>query len=312
MPLAQLPGVNLHYAQVGPRRLRPEGAADVVMIHGLGANVAFWYFGIAPHLAWNHRVTMFDLRGHGRSSMPEQGYSPRCMAEDVCALLDHLGVTQPVHLVTHSYGALVGLDFACRYPDRIRSLVIADVRLRALQPELQLDAWRHWPRYLHLIRQLGLKIDERSNAIGFQILEEVARRRNTQGWDRRALSELVPPAFLGGRRGGAAARWLDLLDRTSAREELLAGDDLTRERLEQLHKPTLALYGELSPMLPTADALQQLWPHARVGTVPGGGLFFPSSKPVALAWPARRFLAGQARARPAPGHMARDAGGVVI
>ncbi len=76
MPSLATPEVKLNYLQLG-------AGEHLVLIHGLGANLSFWYFGAARLLAHTHNLLMYDLRGHGRSSMPEEGYSLHRMVRDL-------------------------------------------------------------------------------------------------------------------------------------------------------------------------------------------------------------------------------------
>ncbi|MFL5542204.1 MAG: alpha/beta fold hydrolase, partial [Longimicrobiaceae bacterium] len=118
MPRALVGGVHLHYAQTGR-------GPDLVMVHGLGANLAFWGLRIAPLLAREFRVTSYDLRGHGRSAAPPAGYTCADMAGDLLGLMEHLELA-PAHLVGHSFGGGVALLAAALRPERVRTLVLAD------------------------------------------------------------------------------------------------------------------------------------------------------------------------------------------
>ncbi len=71
-----------------------------------------------------HVVTL-DLLGHGRSDRPADPlvYSMTAFAEQVLALLDHLGADQAV-IGGLSLGANVSLEFAATWPDRVRGLII--------------------------------------------------------------------------------------------------------------------------------------------------------------------------------------------
>ena len=71
-----------------------------------------------------HVVTL-DLLGHGRSDRPEDPlvYSMSAFADQVIALLDHLGAEQAV-LGGTSLGANVSLEAAARTPDRVRGLLL--------------------------------------------------------------------------------------------------------------------------------------------------------------------------------------------
>ena len=66
-----------------------------------------------------------DLRGHGRSSVPDRGYSPRDMAADLLALFDYLRLAQAV-LIAHSSGAEVAATAAVNWPGRVRALIMLD------------------------------------------------------------------------------------------------------------------------------------------------------------------------------------------
>ena len=131
MAMAEVNGVRLHYQQLSCERTHGE-VEDVVLIHGLAANLAFWYLQIGHALARNYRVTMYDLRGHGRSSMPQQGYTPAEQAEDLRQLLDHLGIGR-AHFIAHSFGGTIALNLACEQPQRFRSLTIADTHIAAIR-----------------------------------------------------------------------------------------------------------------------------------------------------------------------------------
>lgn len=274
MPIVHLPEVDLHYLQVATGTAPARG--EVVMIHGLAASLAFWYLRLAPALADDYRVTLFDLRGHGRSAMPTKGYSPAAMAADLCGLLDRLGIGC-AHVVAHSFGGLIALHFARLHPERVRSLTLLDVRVPALQGGRKLHQRGYVARIRALAERLGLPHDEHDPNFGFRLLEEMAR------WQLRA-PERAARLFAGlspfhGRSGTAAARhWLKLLEQTEARHEL-ASDKLTADKLAPLTVPTLALYGEHSQALPSGEALHELWPHARFAVVPGAGHFFPASRP---------------------------------
>ncbi|MEM6913379.1 MAG: alpha/beta fold hydrolase, partial [Pseudomonadota bacterium] len=56
--------------------------ADIVFVHGLATNMAFWYASIAMAFSSVARVTLIDLRGHGRSSTPPSGYRAPDLAAD--------------------------------------------------------------------------------------------------------------------------------------------------------------------------------------------------------------------------------------
>ena len=136
-------GALLNYRTVG------EGE-DIVLIHGLAANHAFWHMKVLLSLVRDFRVTVYDLRGHGHSDMPAEGYTSLNLACDLNELLNHLEIKQ-AHLIGHSLGGLVSLQYARLHPERVRTLTIADSRIRSLQPT---NFIKDWPNSQTIVEKL--------------------------------------------------------------------------------------------------------------------------------------------------------------
>ncbi|MBL8250966.1 MAG: alpha/beta hydrolase [Candidatus Competibacter sp.] len=297
MPVARLAGVGLHYLQFPCRVESAPPCGNLVLIHGLAANLGFWHLGIVRPLSHLCHLTAYDLRGHGRSDIPSEGYSPQVLVHDLVRLLDYLKLER-VHLLAHSYGGAVALLFAVLFPERVISLILADVRLRTAQPHLRLRDWPHWPHWRPRFEQAGIVLDDEAPESGYQLLVEMARSQ----LHNPAAGEHLPRVFglMGNhaRRGGTAHRWLHLQESTSIRQEYLANDGLTPARLATLRHPILGVYGEQSSAVRSGFALRRLCPNYRLRLVPNAGHFFPLSKPRRLVRPALRFLAEQARLTP--------------
>jgi pimeloyl-ACP methyl ester carboxylesterase len=262
IPLVRAGPVSLHHRTVGR-------GPDVVLIHGLAADLSFWYLRYVPHLAHRFRVVTYDLRGHGLSSMPPSGYTTRSMAHDLARLLDALGIDR-AHLAGHSFGGAVALHLAVLAPDRVRSLALVDARVPALQPLLDGKERAQWKRMRARVRSSGGRIDADVPRVAYSYLDELAR---LEGAGRESL----PPT---GRR--AAARWRTLLETTTALPDITRPAGLTAARISAVRQPTLASYGELSHCLPTARRLTQLLPQIELHTVAGLGHFHPIAQPSAL------------------------------
>ncbi|MBN2624951.1 MAG: alpha/beta hydrolase [Acidimicrobiales bacterium] len=102
-----------------------EGDRVLVYMHGLLLDSEM-NRGIAEAVAaQGHRVVLLDLLGHGRSDKPTHAaeYRIDSYADQVFALLDHLGVSEAV-LGGVSLGANVSLFAASRQPERVRGLVL--------------------------------------------------------------------------------------------------------------------------------------------------------------------------------------------
>ena len=103
-----------------------EGTGDppLLFVHGYTCDSHDWSWQL-PHFTQEHRVLAVDLRGHGRSSAPPDGYSPEELASDVAALLGSLHVARVV-AVGHSLGGAVVSALAVEYPDLVAALVCVD------------------------------------------------------------------------------------------------------------------------------------------------------------------------------------------
>ncbi|SHE49832.1 alpha/beta fold hydrolase [Streptoalloteichus hindustanus] len=89
----------------------PVDAPAVVLVHGWAQSAESWRAQLAdPVLSEEFRVVAVDLRGHGDSDAPADGYAdPRVWADDLAAVLAHVGA--PAVLVGWSYGGLVVADY---------------------------------------------------------------------------------------------------------------------------------------------------------------------------------------------------------
>lgn len=122
----------------GPERIYYETAGQgetIVLCHGLGGNHAVWFQQV-PILARSHRVVVWDQRGFGRSTNRSGDVSPAAAVSDLKALMDHLDIQQ-AHLAGQSMGGWTIVGFALAYPERVRSLVIADSLGGIYTPEIE-------------------------------------------------------------------------------------------------------------------------------------------------------------------------------
>jgi pimeloyl-ACP methyl ester carboxylesterase len=116
---AELPGARIFYIDTGGN------GVPVVFLHAATGSSRVWEYQIPAFTAAGYRVVAFDRRGWGRTVVDPAGPQPSTGADDLRGLLDRLGVDR-VHLVSTAAGAFVALDFALSFPQRVRSLVIAN------------------------------------------------------------------------------------------------------------------------------------------------------------------------------------------
>src|SRR5438552_16258909 len=126
---AEVNGINLYHETHGAGR-------PLVLLHGgLGSGEMFG--PILPLLAEHHQVIAVDLQGHGRTADIDRPIDVRLMADDIAALIDHLGLDRP-DIVGYSLGGGVALQTAVKYPAKVGRLVAASANIRrdAIYPEM--------------------------------------------------------------------------------------------------------------------------------------------------------------------------------
>ena len=109
-----------------------------LLVHGLASNCRTWE-GVAERLAeLGHPAATVDLRGHGLSDKPDDGYDFATMCADLLAVLDGVGFECPV-VAGQSTGGNIAVELAARAPDRVAG--VAGVDGGALELARQ---WREW------------------------------------------------------------------------------------------------------------------------------------------------------------------------
>ena len=288
MPSVLVNGVRLNYVQMAA----PDAGGpheDLVMVHGLATNMAFWYFHYAAVFARRYRVTVYDLRGHGRSEMPAGGYTPQNVARDLEGLLDHLAIAR-AHFLVHSFGGVVTLNLARVAPERIASLVLADTHISAARGAAG-QSWDYGAGIQKLLDEAGLMLDTRDPYFGYRLLSRVARMQINHERVPPGLDKLLGP-LVANASSKTGAQWLRLIESTSAEPELMGDDGLSLESLRQMRFPILAMYGDNSQARLTGKELLNVWPHAEFRRVRDAGHFFATSRPAEVIQACSRFWRG--------------------
>ncbi|MFF4447698.1 alpha/beta fold hydrolase [Streptomyces sp. NPDC001502] len=255
MPTFTAPdGTRLAYRMLGsgdPVVCIPGGPADSGYLGDLG--------GLSAH----RRLIVPDLRGTGRSAVPEDTSSYRCdrLVGDIEALREHLGLPA-VDLLAHSAGANLATQYAARYPDRVRGLVLITPGTRAVGVIITGESRRELAR---------LRKDEPWFPEAFAALEAITEGTGSD-WDA------ISPFFHGrwddaARRHQAAAR----PDNTEA-VTLFAADGAfdpraTRAALATWRSPALLLAGEFDLNSPPRSVAEfaELIPGATFLVLRGAG-----------------------------------------
>jgi pimeloyl-ACP methyl ester carboxylesterase len=229
VPELDVGDVRLHYQRAGT-----PGGETVVLLHGmLVDNLSSLYLTLAPVLARDMDVVLYDQRGHGRSQRTASGYRVEQAVADLRELLAALGVDRPVHLLGNSYGALVAIEAALADPALVASLTL-------IEAHVAVEGWGD-----HVAHDLELA--------GFGLSES-----DVQAW----LGEF------GGRKLNRLARKVEaLIGETTIVEDLRAARPLDPDALAGLAAPSLAIYGEHSDALDRARDLEALLPRCELDLI---------------------------------------------
>jgi len=225
MPYLEANGLRFHYQRPG------HGTEPVVMIHGmLVDNLSSLYYTTAPALSDTMDVLLYDLRGHGRSERPLTGYRLEEAVGDLLAVLDMLGIDQPVHILGNSYGGTIGLALAHKHPERVAGLVL-------IEAHFSVDGW-------------GEELAKDLELAGF-------------GLDADDMQKWLD-AHAGRKINKLADQALDLIGKTSLIADLRAVPPLRPDDLRQIECPTIAIYGEYSDVIDRAHDLEALLPRCEM------------------------------------------------
>ena len=127
---ADVNGIKLYYESQGSGR-------PLILLHGgLGSGEMFG--PVLPALSSGHQVIAVDLQGHGRTADIDRPLDVRLMADDIAALIEHLGLDTP-DVFGYSLGGGVAFFTAARHPELVGRLVMvsAHVRSDAIYPAMR-------------------------------------------------------------------------------------------------------------------------------------------------------------------------------
>lgn len=255
MPAIDVNGVSINYID--------EGAGPaIVLVHGFASNLQGNWRGpgiVDALVTSGRRVVALDCRGHGRSGKPHdpEAYAGTRMADDVIALMDHLGIGI-ADLWGYSMGGFIAASLVVRHPQRFRSVILSGVG----------D---------------GLLLGGRSR----QNAEAIARALEADS--PAAAENATARAF----RVFAEQSGNDLLALAAIQRSPRGGFDPSN--LREIRLPVLVLIGEGDTLVGPADGLAAAIPGARLAKVPGDhitAVASPKFREAALAFLAQHSPVG--------------------
>lgn len=260
MPFTSINGLKFHYQQAG-------SGPDIVLIHGVTGDLSIWFLSkTLQTLSETYRVTAYDLRGHGYSDAPPSGYTSADHAADLFGLLDVIGAPS-ASLVGHSFGGVIAAHAAVLQPGRVSSVVLSDPYFPALRHLEDVSKWGHWQNFRQEAAEAGVMLsDEHWYDIG-RFFDQV---NHLSGEDLLKFRHAV---------GLPALNRLLRLGKTTCGEDTKVPAGLSAEKIEGITAPALAVYGEFSPFLATAEYLVDHLPQCRQAIIPGAKHRAPEENP---------------------------------
>lgn len=113
-----LPDIQLSYLEWN------QGKEPLLLLHGLADHALVWS-SLGDYLAEDYYIVAPDMRGHGETSKPEQGYTFADAIADLEALMAHVGWSS-AHVIGHSWTGKLALIWARQNPERLRSMILVD------------------------------------------------------------------------------------------------------------------------------------------------------------------------------------------
>jgi pimeloyl-ACP methyl ester carboxylesterase len=274
MPKLVANGLNFHFQQTGD-------GPDVLLIHGVTGDLSIWFLCEAMGiLGRTFRVTAYDLRGHGYSDVPSDGYTSADQARDVMAIMDALDIERAM-LLGHSFGAVIAMHAAVIYPARVDALVLSDPCFPALRHLEDVSRWGHWQNFREEAAQAGVTLSDEHWYDLARFFDQVLHL------DGERLLRFRQAVGLPGFN-----RLLRLADTTCGHDAKVPAG-LTEELIQSVTKPVLGIFGEHSPFLATADYLSEHLVDCESKRVPGAKHRAPEENSAAFVEIVNQFLTDQ-------------------
>ncbi len=233
------------------RQLGCDGDPPLVLVHGFAAAAGHWRANAPAFAAAGWRVYGVDLLGFGASAQPFLVQNNRTWAQQVLHLIEQC-IQEPVVIVGHSLGALVGLTAAVARPELVKALVLAPLQDPALlkpQPRRRQPRRCPWRQFLMLLQRwlvpwrLILWLFSRTWLLAWGLKAAYQQRHRL---DQAILRLFARPC----RRPGAARSLAGMTMGMGRRPP----QETAPELLRRVTCPVLALWGQEDRLAPWAMA----------------------------------------------------------
>ncbi|MDZ4728501.1 MAG: alpha/beta hydrolase [Xanthomonadales bacterium] len=244
-------GVRLAY--------RLEGAGiPVVFVHGEGYSHELWTEQVDA-FSKDHLFISYDRRGHGSSEDPITGYSETAHANDLNALLLHLGIRN-AHFVVNSRGGSIIIQFLKMYGDKVRSITFADATIPLVAISEQSAFYKVVPYLFGPPPGLEQAAKGREGATKSSFTRVAQSRPEVFAVLQRMSQQYSPLVSMDPQRS-------DMSDAI----HIGPWNDHDFPNMSRMSQPILLLVAELSDIFfkEGAAAAHRLWPNTRLETIAG-------------------------------------------
>lgn len=244
----------------------------IVLAHGL-ADCRDTFRHLTPLLvAAGYRVATIDLRGHGDSTPKWDSYTQSDTADDIAALIDHLGA--PATVAGSSFSAGAAAILAADHPELVDAVIHLGPATRPVRPTRSMLR----PGYLRGMILVGATIALRSPKLLGRFMRDIAYATHRPDDFDQYLEKLVTTMAQPGRMAAAAAMARALQSRTAV------------NALPRAFQPALIIMGTQDSDFPDpaaeATAIAALLPAPQIVMIPGAGHYphgqFPNEVAAAI------------------------------
>jgi aminoacrylate hydrolase len=243
MPFAELRDGRLYYEVHGT-------GAPLMLVSGLGGNASFWS-SLVHRFARRFQVVVHDHRGAGQSTMSRVAYSAEQFAQDVLALMDHLGIDR-TDFVGHSMGGAIGQVLAIEQPQRLNRLVIS-------------SSWTSADAYYRRL---------------FEARRDILDRQGVEAYFRASILFFYPPQWIAGHADETEAAVAAMVEHAPPIEIMRAKIDAVLKfdrtaELGRIRTPTLINCASDDMLTPAyfSRALAEAIPRAQLRLMRTGAHF---------------------------------------
>lgn len=264
-----------------------EGAGEpIVMVHG-NPTWSIYYRSLVLALRDDYRCIVPDHLGCGRSDKPPLGeydYQLASRIDDLEALIDGLELSEPLTLVVHDWGGMIGMGYAVRHPERIRRLVVHNTAAFHLPPSMRV------PTTIGLVRDSALA------SVFVQGLNGFARTASHWCTTRAPLPAAIRDAYCAPYDSWdhrlATLRFVQDIPLVPSDPSYQAVSDVEAGLAKLADKPTLLCWGAKDFVfdLRVLTEWRRRFPTARVREFADCGHYLLEDAPQEIAEEVRQFL----------------------